>query len=161
MKFLVLQHAKNWVANRLYLWKSRIVSKDVLTCDYAWQRFVQSFDGTLAASLSNMSSIAGSHSFTISNFCFIVATKLHIWVWSAWVWYYILIILQNYIVQILQNGCCEQHSTHSSPWNFDLTLGAIRQAKSEFKVQSWVMSRLTFPGNRSALSCMRSVCCWW
>ena len=42
----------------------------------------------------------------------------------------------SYAYRILQNGCREQHSTHDSPLNFDLTLGAIRLVQSGFKVQS-------------------------
>ena len=37
--------------------------------------------------------------------------------------------------RVLQNGCCEQHSTYDSPLNFHLTSGAKRLAKSGFKVQ--------------------------
>ena len=48
-----------------------------------------------------------------------------------------------YVYRVLQNGCSEQHSAHDSPLNFVLTLGAIWLAKSEFKVQSRVTSRMT------------------
>ena len=29
-----------------------------------------------------------------------------------------------YAYRVLQNGCCEHHLTHKSPFNFDLTLNA-------------------------------------
>ena len=39
------------------------------------------------------------------------------------------------IYRVMQNRCRALHSTHNSPLTFDLTLGAIRLAKSGFKVQ--------------------------
>ena len=63
---------------------------------------------------------------------------------------YICVYVHTYVcincVQIFAGGVCQsgtrsitfsiQYSTHDSPLNFDLALGALRLAKSGFKVQS-------------------------